>query len=892
MPEPTVWADGHAAVAVGRDARDIRTEYHYHAVPAGPVHWPVSVGRPPLAADAFQERPGLSDSLDHALSDAGTVLVSEVIAGDGGTGKTQLAAAALRRARTELDLAVWVGAGSRSDVLAAYAQAHAAVGLPADRWGPDADAPELARAFLDWLSGTERAWMVVLDDLADPDDLVDLWPAGPHGRVLVTTRRRDAAMLARGRLVDVGVFSPAEALTYLTDKLGKVPGLPGDVLDGAAGLAEDLGRLPLALAQASAVMINDGLSCAAYREVFADRSRTLVDIFPADPRDSGDDYAATVATTWSLATERADRLAPEGLAGRLLAVIAELDPNGIPEAALLSSAVRRWLPEPADDGPRRRWPWRRQEPTPPSPVGPDEARAALRNLHRLSLVVHEPDGGPWGVRTHALAQRATRESLDPAEEARCAAAAAEALVEVWPGVETDPGLSAVLRSNTRTLLRRHDPVLWSSGIHPVLVRAGDSLGEVGLVGQAAAHFAGLVDRGTRSYAPEHPDVLIARERAAAWTGRAGDARGAVRDYQTLLADLLRTVGPEDPRTMAARAGLATWRGRAGDEVGAVADFRELLLDRLAALGPDHAEVLATRAGLAIWTGRAGDPDGAARACAELVADHLAVHGPLHPETFAVRAELADWTGRAGDPAGAAELSAARLADQLDALGPDHPSTLTSRAAVAHWRGRAGDVAGAVTESEALLQDRLRVLGPDHPQTLATRANLIAYRAIEDPAGAAAEAQVLLVDQRRVHGDDHLNTYTTRASIATYRGQAGDAAGAAAALEELLADERRILAPDHQSILATQAGLARWHGEAGNAAAAARWYESLLAANLRLFGPDHEYVRSTRARVAKWRSRAGDLVGSAAALEDLVADNLRAHGPDHPSILLTWQSLVD
>jgi len=54
---------------------------------------------------------------------------------------------------------------------------------------------------------------VVLDDLANPADARGLWPpASARGRVLVTTRRRDAVLSGEGRrLVDVGLFTPAEA---------------------------------------------------------------------------------------------------------------------------------------------------------------------------------------------------------------------------------------------------------------------------------------------------------------------------------------------------------------------------------------------------------------------------------------------------------------------------------------------------------------------------------------------------------------------------------------------------------------------------------------------------------------------------------------------------------
>ncbi|HSV66020.1 MAG TPA: hypothetical protein VLJ59_08980 [Mycobacteriales bacterium] len=98
---------------------------HFYAGPSG-VNWPVTVGRPPLRADAYQERPALRDALAAALAGGGTAVVTQVVAGDGGTGKTQLAAAAFERARGSADLSVWVTAATRSAVLSAYAEAFAA----------------------------------------------------------------------------------------------------------------------------------------------------------------------------------------------------------------------------------------------------------------------------------------------------------------------------------------------------------------------------------------------------------------------------------------------------------------------------------------------------------------------------------------------------------------------------------------------------------------------------------------------------------------------------------------------------------------------------------------------------------------------------------------------
>jgi hypothetical protein len=136
----------------------------------------------------------------------------------------------------------------------------------------DTDPAEGAIRFLAWLAEPHgRRWLIVLDDVAAPGDLAGLWPPSiVGGRVLVTTRRRDAALAAEGRrVVNVGLFTPEEAHRYLREKLGAEPGR----LDEPERLAADLGYLPLALAQAAAYLIDRGLTCAGYRRRFAERKR-------------------------------------------------------------------------------------------------------------------------------------------------------------------------------------------------------------------------------------------------------------------------------------------------------------------------------------------------------------------------------------------------------------------------------------------------------------------------------------------------------------------------------------------------------------------------------------------------------------------------------------------
>jgi len=74
------------------------------------------------------------------------VVLTQVLAGIGGVGKTQLAAAYARRAWAEsVGVLVWVNAATRDGAVSAYADAALALGLPlADRDDPE----KSARAFL------------------------------------------------------------------------------------------------------------------------------------------------------------------------------------------------------------------------------------------------------------------------------------------------------------------------------------------------------------------------------------------------------------------------------------------------------------------------------------------------------------------------------------------------------------------------------------------------------------------------------------------------------------------------------------------------------------------------------------------------------------------------
>ncbi|MEV7420982.1 tetratricopeptide repeat protein, partial [Streptomyces sp. NPDC089919] len=488
-------------------------------------------------------------------------------------------------------------------------------------------------------------WLIVLDDIADPADLIahpgsgqrfSLWPpASAHGRVLVTTRCRDAALFGEGRRrIDVGLFSREESLAYLASALaahGRVE--PADEL---AALADDLGHLPLALAQAVAYLIDAGETAADYRQLLADRTTTLHRLAP----DSlPDEQATAVAAAWSLSIDRADTLQPAGLARPMLQLAAFLDPAGIPQPVLTSETARAYLTAhrtASDDSPGQ------------ATVSPTDAVRALRALHRLSLIDHQPSTPYQAVHIHQLIQHATRDTLTPDQHHQSARTAAVALLEAWPAIERDTSLAQALRANTSALMHHADDSLYEPDAHAVLYRLGHSLGESGQTTAAADHFRHLAAAARNKLGEDHPDTLAARGNLATWRGTAGDAAGAAQAFADLLEPMIRVLGEDHPNTLTTRNNLAHWRGQAGNAAGAAQAFTDLLTDRIRVLGEDHPNTLTTRNNLAHWRGEAGDAAGAAQAFTDLLTDRIRVLGEDHPDTLTTRNNLAHWRKRAED----------------------------------------------------------------------------------------------------------------------------------------------------------------------------------------------------------------------------------------------------
>ncbi len=792
---------------------------------------PVLSGVVPPLADAYQTRLETGFGLTDGLRPGETIVLARAEAdgadsGTEGVGKTQLAvgfAHAVWNAGA-VDLLVWVPAGSRESIVASYAMAAGA--LDADHPGEIADVA--ARRFTDWLSRTRRRWAVVLDDLTSVADLEGLWPHGSAGQVVVTTRLTESELQAPDRRV-VGVerFSRREALGFLNARLSGYPDQRIESLD----LAEDLGGLPISIAQAAAQIMETDTTARDYRLLYTERQQAT-----AGSTISG--CPASMLATWSLAVERAHDLVPAGLAWPALALASMLATNGIPAAVLTSPAACTYITGNPSDA---------------SGADQNLVRTAYGNLAKLGLVSLDKSSGVRTVWVHGAVQSAVRAYLPRTSVEQIVTAAAGALLEAWP----DPGAGAgagapaaqleqALRDCAASLRFYAGDLLWKPDAHPLLLRAGLSLEDSLLANSAIDYWQSIASTCAHLLGPGHGQAVMARDRLATAYEKAGRMAEAMSVFEAALGDRERNLGTEHPETLAARRNLAHSYKAAGLLAQAIGLYEQTLAEYERLLGNSDRNTLALRASLAAAYQAAGRRSDSIRLYERILAEAERSLGAAHPDTIAARSNLAAAYQAAGQAKEAIATYQRALADMEGSQGAGHPETIAIRGQLANAYRQAGKQKDALAQYERVLADRESAQGADHPDVITARGNLaFAYRSSGRIREAIPAYERVLADRERVLGPDHRDTLTARSNLAAAYQVARRLNEAIPTYERAVADSERMLGAGDIETMTTRCNLATAFYEAGRMIDMVRVLRRALADCEQYLGPGHEMTVMVR-----------------------------------------------
>lgn len=681
-------------------------EYHHHhrageAAPGGPDSVRrAAVGRAPVVLrDRAEVLARLREST--ARDRGGEVYV---LHGMGGCGKTAVAYAFFQSATDEGGrIGLWVNASDRanlrSGMLAVAADRGAGDGeLLAARNGlrPAAD--------LVWehLDRSAEPWLLVLDNADDPAILRDgSWlRTSPRGVVVVTTRRAAARWWPGAELQHIGVLPRDDAARVLCD-LAPDSG----TLEQAAGIADRLGRLPLALTLAGGFLshqVIDPWTMDAYgRRLDEGEGVRLIDQ-GADTL-TGEDSRHLVGRTWQLTLDA-------------------FEARGLPEAAALLRLLARFAPEPLPLSLLNR-----QEIGGVLPRARSET--ALRALldHSLTELV---DVGVRCVRSHGVLldsiAAATPADRLPALDATAVGLLDAAVPAIPDAGPYDPRLR-LLAPHALALLRRvpdpsttADALAVATRLSTALHRTGDYLS----AWETARAAAALAER---TLGTEHRLVLAARSR----TGRALFRLGRYTEAEPLLRAVLavqeRLFGADDPDTLDSCHGLQLVLGNLGRLDEALSLLRRTVAGRRRSLGPAHPLTLRSRSGLLAVLSRAElvtEDDGTLLSLPEECARHL---GAGHTVSLGVRLNHG-WALYALGRFDAADDEVRLVAEEYrQRFGPDYPIALSARQLLARTRSALGHPDSGIELMTAVVARRERGLGSGHPFTVASRELLDALR---------------------------------------------------------------------------------------------------------------------------------------------------------------------
>lgn len=723
----------------------------------------------PATVSGFVGREATLERLRDVLLAGGGVPAA--LTGPVGIGKAALAREYAVRFGGDYDVVWWVPAESRESAgqaLRRLGEALRREGLangstPARRGAVAAEEQRLgARDVVDLLDDPTfgHPYLLVYDDVRDPDLLDDLMPAGPAGHVVLVAR--PGARRSAGDEVVVGRLSPEEAVRLLRDFV------PDLAAPHARGIAEAVDHLPLPLRLAGS-WLREQVELVR-RQAPADAATTvasMADLLRArlGARTGARARRNGLRPLWEVIATTLDHVPVGGLTARLAELCVHLSGDRISLKLLRSSPLVAALVEAAGAD------------AAPLLADPIEFDRVLWTGVRFG--VFDLTWGPHGVlRLSPALQQVIGESMNDTDREIRRRQVQLALARFAPGILEDDDQEHRLRLEE---LQHHLEPSGAVGATAVEVRRWVArqvrfmqLQQVTSVTAAALRIADeALARWRPEVPPDDPTLLWLKVERANILRSQGHYTGARTVDETVRLLQSESQGVDHLRT------LVTTRGLAGD-LRALGRYDEAEqhdsiayhgFDRM--LGGDHAHTLMAAHNFALSSYLDGDAHTAMLIESDILARRLRLLGDANPSTWWSAESLGTYQREVGDLAAALDTLARAdgwVARTLEGQRREHRVALRVARGLAVTQRATGSPRAAMASDVELVRAFDRLLGEDHPDTWGCRMALAAdHHETGTPHEAVRIARDILDRYRRspAFGADHPLTALCRMNLALF-----------------------------------------------------------------------------------------------------------------------------
>jgi tetratricopeptide (TPR) repeat protein len=647
-----------------------------------------------------RELRALWDGLKAPGGGALAVVQPQVVRGGGGIGKTRLAIQAVWVLYLQggCDMAFQVSASSlnKLDMQLAALDVTSLLNLYKQGETPT-DLKTRRDNVVHALRRRVGRWVLVIDgaDSVETRDATNMLISGLAGGRFVITSRRDDWPIGIVRRLPLNIFTPEEARTCLLSRYWKEKPSPGEVADFDR-VAEELGRLPLALVLAASYMESRGIAPGRYLAEWKEKHEKLLDFSAADV-----DYSRSLLAAFKVSF---DRLAPP--ASAFLSLLAWLAPEPFPRAIVEDSQEVQAILSAASEGPDQK-----------------DAGEALAELQTLSLVELDEES----LRLHKLVlecsravlpEKPRRESLEFALSWLCSKLPTpeydKAGWDIW--TRLSPHLDAIVEVAAEGGLQDESLALLCNNYGLWLYRQARHISAEPMMRRA-------LKITEQSFGPDHPEVATSLDNLAQLlkdTNRLSEAEPMMRRALKIHE---QSSGQDHPEVATSLNNLALLLKATNRLSEAEPLMRRALKIYELSFGQDHPNVAICLNNLALLlseTNRLIEAEPMMRRALKI--DELSFD-PDHPNIARNLNNLALLLRDTNRLSEAEPMMRHALKIDELSLGPDHPEVATDLNNLALLLSETN----RLSEAEPMMRRALKIyeqsFGPDHPKAAAVRDNL-------------------------------------------------------------------------------------------------------------------------------------------------------------------------